>query len=259
MKTKKTREKTDRIALLADILARLANSETSLGVSDFGREFAKNKGYIHHLLSSLESIGWVAKDSVSQKYKVGYKLFNFGLSVISRFTLTKITFPYLYELSDITNETTALCMRIGYERVYIQEMPAKHDNQQTVKLGQRYPIWQGAAGKAMVAFLTDMELQEMTDIMKRELPARKESHPLDVEYQRKLGEIKKRGYAITLADYRPDVCVLAAPIFDRTRAVIGSLIVRGKSPAFSPKIAEKYGPVILEITSKINREIDKIT
>ena len=140
MKTNKKEEKTDKIVLLAEILTRLAYSDNSFGISELGCEFSKNKVYIHRLLSSLESIGWVSKDRISQKYKVGDELVTFAFLLASRFYLPKITLPYLYELSDITNETTVLSVRIGYERLFVQEVPAKHDSRHTVVLGQRYPL-----------------------------------------------------------------------------------------------------------------------
>jgi len=77
---------------------------------------------------------------VSQKYKAGDELVTFGILLTYRFSLPKITIPYLYELADITNETTALSVRIGYERLFVQEVPAKHDSRHTVVLGQRYPL-----------------------------------------------------------------------------------------------------------------------
>ena len=45
IKTNK-KEGSDRIALLADILTRLAYSDTSFGISELGRELSKNKMYI---------------------------------------------------------------------------------------------------------------------------------------------------------------------------------------------------------------------
>jgi DNA-binding IclR family transcriptional regulator len=250
------KEGTDRIVLLADILKRLAHSDTILGVSELGREYSKNKVYIHRLLSSLESIGWVSKDRVSQKYKVGDELVTFGILLTYRFSLPKITIPYLYELSDITNETTALSIRIGYERLFVQEVPAKHDNRQTVVLGQRFPLWLGATGKSMAAYLRDTEIEELVNIMRRELPTFNLGRTFNtLQYRNELKEIKKRGYTMTAGDYRPDICVLAAPIFAKKQTVIGSLIVRGKLPVFNLETAEKYSSVILEMTNNISREI----
>jgi DNA-binding IclR family transcriptional regulator len=252
-------ERADRIVLLADILKRLAYSDTMLGVSELGREYSKNKVYIHRLLSSLEAIGWVSKDRVSQKYKVGEDLVTFGILLTYRFSLPKITIPYLYELADITNETTALSIRIGYERLFVQEVPAKHDHRQTVILGQRYPLWLGATGKSMAACLSDTEIDDLVHMMRRELPSYNVGFTLNTaQYRNDLKEIKKRGYAITAGDYRPDICVLAAPIFGKKQAVIGSLIVRGKLPSFNPETAEKYSTVILEMTNSINREIQEV-
>jgi DNA-binding IclR family transcriptional regulator len=258
IKTKNKEEKTDRIALLADLLKRFACSDTPFGVSDLGRELSKNKVYIHRLLSSLESIGWVTKDRNSQKYKAGNELFNFALLITSRFYLSKIVLPCLYELSDITNETASLSVRVGYERVLVQQIPSKHDKSKTGVLGQRYPLWLATTGKAMAAFLSDTEIDELVNIMRKELPAFSGLPFNTDQYRNELKEIKERGYAISVGDYRPDICVLAAPIFDHNQKVIGALVVRGSSPPFTREKAEKYIAVILEMTHRINREIQDL-
>jgi IclR family KDG regulon transcriptional repressor len=251
-----TEVKSDRIALLATIVKRLAESPMPFGVSELARSLSRNKVYVHRLLSSLESIGWVSKDPLSQKYKAGNELLNLGLLLISRSPLSKITLSYLYELSYITNETTALCIRIGYERVFIQHIPAKHDNHQAVVLGQYYPLWLGATGKAMAAFLDDEEIDELIEIMRREQPTLKMSVVFDIDqYRNQLKDIRAKGYAISVGEYTPDVCVLAAPIFDQRRTVVASIIVRGKAPSFDRETAEKYSAAISKMANDISGQI----
>lgn len=259
MKNTKKMGRNDRTILLTDILKRLACSDNSVGMSELSREFSINKPYIYRLLSSLESIGWVSKSSISQKYKAGNELVNFGFLLTSRSYLTKITLPYLYELSNITNETTALSVRIGYERLFVQQITAKHDNCQTVIMGQRYPLWLGATGKSMAAYLSDAELDALIDKMRIELPTFNRGLTFNTEqYRNELKEIKTRGYAMSVGEYIPDACVLAAPIFDKQQAVIGSLIVRGILPSFSMEKANKYSFVVLRMTHKISLEMQNM-
>jgi len=257
MKEIKKEEKTDKITLATNILTRLAYADTSFGVSELGRNLSKSKAYTHRLLTSLESVGWLSKDRDSQRYKVGDKLFSLALLLASRYHLSKIASLYLYELADITDETTALSVRIGYERLFVQQVPAKHDNQQMVILGQRYPLWLGATGKVMAAYLSDPEIDELLDIMKREWPTfNAPPSTFDtIQYRHTLNDIKKHGYAISVGEYIPDICVLSAPIFDRNQTVIGSLIVRGKSPRFNQERAIKYSPVITKMANNITREL----
>ena len=256
IKTNKKEERTDKTALLVEILTRFASSDTSLGISELSREYSKNQMYIHRLLSSLESVGWVSRDLVSQKYAVGDELVTFGLLLTYRLSLPKITLPYLYELADITNETAALSIRIGYERLWVQEIPAKHENHQSVVLGQRYPLWIGASGMSMAAFLSDAEIDALVNIRRREMSAFTFGRTFNSkQYRNDLKEIKKRGYAISAGDYRPEVCVLAAPIIGKKETVIGSIVVRGRLPSFNPEKAEQYSTVILEMANNINREV----
>jgi DNA-binding IclR family transcriptional regulator len=207
-------------------------------------------------MSSMESIGWVCQDPVSQKYKIGTELFNFSLLLVARSPLSKISRPYLYELSHITNETSALCLRIGFERVFIQHIPAKQDNHRADVLGQCYPLWLGATGKSMAAFLDESEIDELMDIMRQELPGFKTGPAFDIDqYRNQLNEIREKGYAISVGEYTPDICVLAAPIFDQRRTPVASLIVRGILPTFIREKAEKYSAVVLKMANEISGQL----
>jgi IclR family KDG regulon transcriptional repressor len=253
IKSTKKEESTDKITLIAEIVKRLAYSDTSLGISELGREYSKNKIYIIRLLSSLESIGWVSQDQVSRRYKVGDELVTIGVLLASRFYLPKIALPYLYELADYADETTAICIRVGYERLFI------HDSHQTVTLGQHYPLWLGATGMAMVAFLDDNEIDEVVNIMRRDRPAFRGGFTSNIDqYRKDLKEIKERGYAMSVSAYVPDICVLAAPIFSKNKTVIGSLVIRGKSPHFNLERAKKYSTVTIEMANNITRGIQDL-
>jgi DNA-binding IclR family transcriptional regulator len=257
----KKKETTDKMSVVADIIARLAHarSDTTFGISELARELSKNKFYIIRLLSSLESIGWVSQDQVTRRYKIGNGLVNIGLLLASHLYLPKIALPYLYELSEITDETSVLSVRIGYEHIFVQQVPVKHYHHQTVTLGKRNPLWLGASGKSMAAYLSNTEIDELVNIMARELPAFKGLTLNTDQYRNDLEEIKKRGYAITVGDYLPDICSLAAPIFGKDQTAIGALIVRGKSPHFDPNSAEAYSSVLIEKTLNITREIQDLT
>lgn len=251
------KEKTDKIHILVDVLTRLASSDASLGVSELGRELSKNKVYIHRMMSSLESSGWVTKNEASQRYVAGDELINFALLLSSKFYLSKITLPYLYELSNLTNETTALSVRVGYERVLVQVIPSKDDKSKVAVLGQHFPLWLAATGKSMAAFLSGEEINTLVKIMKRELPEYRGLNLSVGQFRSELKEIKNQGYALSVGDYVPDVCVLAAPLFNPKKKVIGALVVRGSSPPFTLNLAKKYSPIMLRMTHQINKELQE--
>ncbi|MCL2669755.1 MAG: hypothetical protein FWE89_03625, partial [Syntrophaceae bacterium] len=143
---------------------------------------------------------------------------------------------------------------------FVQGIPAKHVDHQPVILGQRFPLWLGATGMAMTAYLSDAEIDKVIEIMRREHPIFNRETTFNTDqYRNKLKEIKKRGYAITCGDHRPDICALAAPIFDQTNAVIGALVVRGKVPSFDMEKAEKFSSTVVEMANKIKREIETLS
>ena len=70
----------------------------------------------------------------------------------------------------------------------------------------------------------------------RELPAFSGLPFNTDQYRNELKEIKKCGYALSVADCMPDVCVLAASIYVQNQTVIGALEEKGFPCLQSSKI-----------------------
>ena len=80
--------------------------------------------------------------------------------------MRQIAHPFLQHLTSVTNETTHLAVLEGSEFVYIDKV----DNTQAVRMrsrvGQRGKLHCTAAGKSMLAFLPEAELQPILQRLK---------------------------------------------------------------------------------------------
>jgi DNA-binding IclR family transcriptional regulator len=216
-----------------------------------------NKVNVYRILTALENVGWISQNKQNRKYTLGPLLMPFSLTVIAKSRILNISLPYLYELSETTDESAQLSIRIGLERVYVQEVPGK-EARLRIPLGKPVPLWSGAVGLSMLAFLEKTEIREVLNQMKISESKQRNPCPEENKILKKLELIRKSGYCISVAERRPFIRSIAAPIFDDRQRVIGALSVRGLVPRFNTKIAKLYFPIVLEAANNVTLELNDI-
>jgi len=234
--------------LLKQCPCSISNIERDLGIGKVG---------VYRILKSLEKTGWVVQESDSEKYKFGDMLKEFCCLVFSQMEITKISLPYLYEISHTTGETAALSLRIGLERIFIQEIPGRNEIHRVMPLGQRFPLWISSAGKAMLAFLDKAEIEQVLDDARKsgaKILASGKIFNLD-DLQADIKAIRKSGYAITSAERVSNLRSVSAPIFNAQKRVLGAISISGQIPRFTLEMAQMYSAVATNTANKISAEL----
>jgi DNA-binding IclR family transcriptional regulator len=66
--------------------------------------------------------------------------------------------------------------------------------------------------------------------------------------------VRERGYAL-VADSPPNICTVAAPVWDAHQVVVGAIGVGGPSTRFGPEQARALAPRLMEIGSAISTHV----
>ena len=226
-------------------------------ISNIEQDLKIGKVSVYRILKSLESTGWVSQETDSEKYKFGDKLKEFCCFVFSQLDITKISLPYLYEIAYTTGETPALSLRVGLERIFVQEIPGRNAIQRVMPLGQRLPLWVSSAGKAMLAFLDKAEIEQVLGEAQKSITtnlASGQRFNLDA-LQADIKTIRKLGYAISSAERVSNLRSVSAPIFNTRKRVLGAISITGELPRFTLEMAQKYSAVATNVANKISMEI----
>lgn len=237
---------------VVDILDVLASAGGACGISDISRQLGIGKNNVFRILTALECKGWVQQDEETKKYSLTGAMASVALRALSNLDIQKASLPYLRELQTITGETSALCIRVELERMFISSVPSEHEVRQIVSLGNRLNLWYGSGGKVMLAYLThdeiDTVLQRFRESADTVPPTEETITALRVE----LVQIRQQGYATGIGQRNPAVCGVAAPIFNHDQKVVGSLGVSGPMPRFNLELAAKYSTLVKDQARKIS-------
>lgn len=237
---------------VADLLEVLSNGQSEIGVTDLGKELGLGKSTVHRLLTSMEKRGYVQQNQTNKKYRLGPTLMRLGLVKLRQLEARELALPCLEKLRDLTTETTTFSLKVGRERLYILQVESRQEIRQTIELGRVYPLYLGATGKAILAFLASPEklslLEEAAPILA------KRGRDL-ATLQEELAQIARRGYATSRGERTPDAASIAAPVFDYNQQVMGAISVAGPISRVSVERQIEMAVHLLECSRSLSLQL----
>lgn len=202
------------------ILSCFTIEEKGLSVKDISTKLSLPKSTVVRILQTLKSQRFIEQDSLTQLYKLGFKVFELGNVYASSIDLRQVALPIMRVLNEETLETVSLNVLDGYNRVCIEKVESNQQIRNFVKIGGRSELCYGASGKVLFSYLT-IEEQKLT--MQQE--------GLDQNQQIMLLEqarqIVKEGYALSLSERIEGLLSISSPILDNKHNIIGGLSISG--------------------------------
>jgi len=236
------------------ILNSLTSGEKEMGITELSKKLNLHKSTVHRILVTLEDEGLVAKDNISQKYRLGMKLFELGNIVKEQIEIKNYAFPIMQELAKKTEESIDLNILLDDKRISFEKIESPQEVRAIIKLGKSLPLYCGGSGKAILAFLPGSEIQRI--IQKEKLIAfgpNTITNP--VKLKEHLQEIRNRGYALSFEERIPGSSSIAAPIFDYQGNVIASISISGPITRFTKEKISFYISLIKKSAEDISQSL----
>jgi DNA-binding IclR family transcriptional regulator len=197
----------------------------TLSLAEISRRLGLTAPTTHRLVKALISRGFVV-GGANRRYGLGPAVMRLASVVMHRADdLIAVAMPSLERLRETTGETVSLHCRVGDERVCVAELISAQPIRMASGVGRVYPLYAGAAGKAMLAWLPDA-LESVRGRLAVVGPATiAEPAELDAELRR----IRKRGYAVSESEVVAGAASLAMPVFGSSGSVIAAINIAGPS------------------------------
>lgn len=203
------------------LLTALAEAGPSTA-TELSRRLGLNRTVVHRLLATLVGRGFANRDPAG-RYQLGMALFDLATRVEER--LREIARPLLEDLAVRFGESAVLAVADGGEAVPIEQARgARNLMHIDYHPGIRHPLWQGAHGRAILAFAPETTAARVLG-----------AAPDPPRYRRLLDEVRVRGYAMSHDELQAGVTGLAAGVFSPGNRVVGSVGVVAPTPRFPPE------------------------
>ncbi len=237
-----------------NIINYLSAEREPRGVTEISKSLGSNKSSAYRILSTLKKAQWVEQDPSTKKYDLGVGLHEISASIMSGLTVRSISLPYLNKLCSGSGETAILSKRIGFERVYIEQIESSYEIRHIVEIGKRLPLWLGAPGKAILAHMEPAEVEMVIDDLRKSgVHILASGQILEVDQLlRELAEIRQKGFSMSFGERLVASAAVASPIFDRNHKVVGAISIAGPLPRFNQELAAKYAPLVSKAANEVS-------
>ncbi len=196
----------------------------SQGVTEIANKLGFHKSTTHNLLRTLLEEGYLIHDLVTRKYSLGYMLLDLAGRITYRKDLREISHPIMRKLSGLCEEDVALNILVEGRSVTIEVIESQYFIRPIIPLGKPYPLHCRAAGKAIMAHLSEKDIDDV--ISRYGLPKYTSKTITDRDkLLAELDRIRQNRFAESRQEFGPEGISLAFPIFNREHNVMASLSI----------------------------------
>lgn len=228
----------------------LSNVPRPLGVSEISQELSLNKNMVFRLLQTLTDTGWLVREP-GPVYRLGLLPLHHVHKSIQRMDIRVAASGPLRHLWEATGQSTYLGILLGKHLVYLEHLDGTGTIRITAQVGERYALHCSAPGKTLLAYSPDRLL---ADVLAGGLPRQTRRTLTDPRtLKADLEHTRKRGYGLDLEEYADGLMCCAAPIFDYTGKLAGTIGVSVLTLYFTRQaLKNEIAPQVVEAARLIS-------
>lgn len=236
------------------ILETLRDNPDGLSLQDVAARSGQVKSSVHRTLRSLIHHGYIEQDMPGGVYRLGLQILVLARGVRIINNLVELARPYSREFMETFDESTYLAVLRHGRGVFLDVQETRRDLRLVGPLGAEVHFHATAAGKVMAAFFPRNRIEALLKSL-RQAPLTKRTLLSRSQIEREWAIVRKRGYALNDEETIVGAIFLAAPIFDATGGICGSISIGVPKPRYSAKLGER---IVSELTSSCRRLSDAL-
>lgn len=256
MKNPHDRHTVQAVERALKILIVLAEAGTPLTLTQIRDLTNLNISTAHRLLHTLMNDGFISQDKDTGKYLLGLRTFEVGHAALYSMDIRTTARPFLQELVDRCNETANLAILDQDEVVYIDQIESLNMIKIFARVGSRGPAHCTGAGKALIAQLSDRELDRF---LQNKMPLQKYTSMTISEaapFKQEMARIRKNGYSLDNGELEDGVRCVAVPVWDFEGKAIAAISVSGPDTRLTDAfICERLIPEVMAASDKISERL----
>jgi DNA-binding IclR family transcriptional regulator len=209
---------------------------------------------VFRVLSTLETVGYVSRQDESRRYVLTNRLMESCQPRSMDKSLVLCAYAAMLWLRDQSRETVQLVIRTGNKGFILEQVSGLEPVQVMGRVGMRVPLYSCAPGKAILAALTEAELEEWLGAT--ELKSFTENTKATrAELLDDLQQSRRRGYAVDWEEGIEGIRCVAAPILDAYQRPVGALTVMSPTMRLPRKRFPEVGEWCIEAAARVRQEL----
>ncbi|MEH7226617.1 IclR family transcriptional regulator [Bacillus sp. JJ1566] len=207
-------------------------------LTELSKEKSLNISHTKRLIQTLTEYGYLEKDHVSKKYRLGLAIVKLSGVLTTTMEIYKEARPILLKLAKKYDENIHIGVLEETNVLYLDKLESLYSSRLASHVGKRNPAYCTGCGKVLLAYKREPVQQELLKKIEDqgfEQFASKTVNTID-ELKNDLNMIVKRGYAISTDELADGFTSIAVPILDYSEEVIAAISITGRNNKISPSV-----------------------
>ena len=226
------------------ILEALQGSSAGLGLKAICDLTGIHKSTAHRFLKHLEHERYLIRTEAGA-YLIGPRLSQMSMRGNQGVTLQAVARPILWELWKSTQETVNLAVLDQGTVLYVDVIESPHEFRLSSRVGTRRSLHVTALGKALAAFLSAEQRENILSTITFQ-PATPKTIMNLLQFRQELDKIRREGYAVDDEEAVQGARCVSAPILNSDHEPIAAVSVSGPVTRVSP---DQVGALAGAVTS----------
>lgn len=236
------------------LLGCFTDATPELRLTDLSKCLDINKTQVLRLTSTLEDGGFLARDMMTKRYRLGAALLHLGSLVQRHMDVRQVAQPFLQHLVAETQETARLVVPDRDGPICVEVVDSPKGIRVFAQLGMRMPWNAGASPQLLLSYLPEAEREQVLSSGNFwSYTGRTTTDPAQLRAQ--LGGIRERGYHVVSDDLDEGATGVSAPIFDHEGRIVGAINVSGPSNRLTGTHVDRFVDLVTTAAKSISVQL----
>jgi DNA-binding IclR family transcriptional regulator len=245
----------ERALTVLEVLAE--RDERGMKLAELTRELGYPKNSVFRVTMTLLDRGYIIRDEQTKAFRLSRKMLSMGHQMLSEIPIVPTAIDLMRRCRDEVKETVLIGTLLETSFTVLEQVLGTHPFKFSVDLGTRLHLHVSAPGKALLAYLPELERDRILNQL--DLVRFNERTITTLRgMQAELTAIRECGFAIDREEQLKGIVCVGAPVLDRNGYPIAAIWITGPADRLPqstyPKMGETMRSYAQAISAKFGHE-----
>lgn len=194
-------------------------------VSDLAEELGVSKSTVSRLISTLVSEDFLAPDTETAGYRLGYSVLTLGGALTSTNELYREVAPVLNNIVLQTGESAHVAVLEGQDVIYLNKNTGPYYSNILTSVGAHNAAYAASSGKVILAEADPEVIDQMFEDGVKAYTEHTITNP--IKFKKELEKVRRQGYAMSIEEITKNNYSIAVPVRDMSGKIACAITVVG--------------------------------
>jgi len=224
-------------------------NEPEFTLSELAEKLGVGHSTIHRLTMTLMHEGFLARDLVTKKFRLGSSILAVEKTILSYYDICQISHPILEKLVQETGEAAHVSILKNHKVVYLQKIDSPNYTHLLSHEGKENPIHATNTGLVILAYQCQSEIEEVIAEGLSPYTSHTIKHP--EQFKERLTKIRKDGYSYSKDELHLGFSSIAAPVKSPSGKVTYAVSIAGPSSRITPYRVQELSKAVMDAADEL--------